>query len=735
MRVFMYCLLASLLLTPALAQESAVTIKRQALQLGPFTVQLAQDQQWFRGIGAVHLNDWPLRDTSCLPIAPATQTRDGISYQRWKLMQIERVGADQAEREKIILHLTGPGWQSLLQQRENVYGHAYVVGADDVKAPQPATATITLLADTYLGLPRLRLQTQLAVSEGEIDWLLERHSWRPSGDLQQVRYFAQRWGTENGGWDSALDDADGFTTTDAMHVRGQQLVLGQGQPRGFGGPAMDFIYGPRGALALWRDPQQPGAYVRGHVTKRAGQPFVAITDQHFIHRGQQATSPWLNIVANPALQTRRQALNWWTQLWDSYGTAVRSAAGIPEPTPVPTVILESWNLKSGHWFEHQTQQLDVLAARGIKRVVMHTLPHPHIRRNNCANFDYSIADYEGGIKALRAFTDAAKERGMEVYGWGGGSLYAKADLVKENPDWTIQNADGRRFHGGYPGTLVAMDFAHHGFQDWYVGQMLHLHREGGIAGLWLDSWMNLHAFGIDHDRDSAFGGPGPHLDGLISCLRRLSKAGMRFITEGVSPLGLSAGNLSDGFTKEAARTGNMNFDILHQASGVEPDADPKHRIKDAELLYRSSLWWRGHDRKGGAGLSTMDYFASLANKGPIALYDRTTDHPPSRLGTMVLAEPTFDHYTKLNLAYYEVLPMMQHRTLIEGGVLWMPTADSSTKQVLFAYHDADLALGSGFAGWSATTLFGKAAPAVDAAGGLAVHETSIIILKQHANND
>ena len=248
-------------------------------------------------------------------------------------------------------------------------------------------------------------------------------------------------------------------------------------------------------------------------------------------------------------------MNIWTHLWDHYGNQLRESAGIPEPEIVQSLYVESWNLGSGRFFEHQLAQLDEIASRGIKRLVLHTLPHPHYRRNCCAHYDYTILDSEGGMAALRAFTDAARQRDIEVYGWAGGSLSVRSPLIKENPHWTIQEPSGRRFDGGYPGTLVALDFAHPEVQNWYIDRMKTLLHEGGIAGMWMDSWMNLHAFGVDQKRPLEYGGPGPHLDGLIQVMKTLSDEGMRFITEGVSPLGLSAGNLGRGFVEGTAATG------------------------------------------------------------------------------------------------------------------------------------------------------------------------------------
>ena len=100
-----------------------------------------------------------------------------------------------------------------------------------------------------------------------------------------------------------------------MRVNGNFIRLGQGQPRVFGGPSLDYCYGPQGFFALWRDEAEPGAYVRGY-NKNPDQSFLSINDQIIAARSQEIRTPWLHLVADQQALNRRQAMNMWTHLWD-----------------------------------------------------------------------------------------------------------------------------------------------------------------------------------------------------------------------------------------------------------------------------------------------------------------------------------------------------------------------------------------------------------------------------------
>ena len=139
-----------------------------------------------------------------------------------------------------------------------------------------------------------------------------------------------------------------------------------------------------------------------------------------------------------------------------------------------------------------------------------------------------------------------------------------------------------------------------------------------------------------------------------------------------------------------------------------------------EMLYRSSLWWRGHAKAGGADLSALEYLSSLAHKGPIALYDNTTDHNPPRLGTLVLKDVHFESYAAMNQAYMTALPYMHEREILDGAVLWHPAGSRSltpgaplsfrindqTPRVLFLLHENHVSLPPSLSDWTATTIFG-----------------------------
>ena len=124
------------------------------LTVGPYSVSLLQDGDRYLGIGAV-AGDWSLRDQNCPPWLLATMSQDGVSYQDWQLQDI-----DQTDDGITRISLGSTGQASLLQLRQNVYGHAYMVGVEQTHDRAVATATVELRSDQYAGLPRLTFATR-----------------------------------------------------------------------------------------------------------------------------------------------------------------------------------------------------------------------------------------------------------------------------------------------------------------------------------------------------------------------------------------------------------------------------------------------------------------------------------------------------------------------------------------------------------------------------------------------
>ena len=255
------------------------------LTVGPYTVTLLQDDEKYLGIGNIALRDWTLRSSECPAWLPATMSREGTTFQQWHVDRIKRTASNDVR-----IYLQGSGQNGLLQMRQNVYGHAYIVGAEQTLHTPTATAVIEIRSDLFAGLPRLSIRHGVEIDGGQIEWILDRHSWQPQNGLKNWRYAAQRWGCEFGGWDAALDSDALFSTEDAMRVNGNFVRLGQGQPRVFGGPSLDYLYGPEGYFALWRDESHAGAYVRGFIRKNPDQSFITMNDQIIAARGQQITT-------------------------------------------------------------------------------------------------------------------------------------------------------------------------------------------------------------------------------------------------------------------------------------------------------------------------------------------------------------------------------------------------------------------------------------------------------------
>lgn len=616
---------------------------------GPWVLQAVTIGTRFLGIGGVWLDRLPLRN-SRIPFCPVVQSTDGHAFDDWRLAGVL------SRPDRLCIRLQTQGQPSWHTGTRNCYGDPNLRPLPERPEPPKATLLMEFHSDRWLALPRLRMRTTFASATCAIDWILERFTWEPGGSTAGLTYIAQRWGTEHGGWECRLDRSASFSTRDAMTVNGKVVDLGSGQPRGGGGPAMDFIHGPRGALCLFREDL---THVRGLVEKRRGATVLSFTDQCWARRARRQSTPWLSVVVCQRRLDDVRAHDLWTRLWDRHVQGLAKRTGIARPAPAPAIFCESWNLGSGRFFDRQAARLPAIADTGVRRVLLHTLPHPHEGRNCCGNYDLSILASEGGTEALRAYTDRAHALGLKVIAWAPGSLHRQSPLLKAHPEWVIRDARGQVYGGGYD-CLAALDFGHPEVQAFYVDSLRALHDDGGIDGVWLDSLVNLHFYGVNLARPASAGGPGPHTAGWLRCMRQLSRAGLSILTEGVGPLGLSAGSIGFAPIRETAQTGNLLFAHLR---GRE------------HLLYRTSLWARGRHQAAGQTISRELYFRTLAHAAPLALYYDTSDnHNPPPAG---LAPPVaIAGYRDLNAVYGQVCSRMQVRQLLpsDAGVLWHPDA-------------------------------------------------------------
>lgn len=675
-------------------------------RVGAFDVTVHARDGLFAGIGQIACDGWPLRERDARH-AVRCETTDGHLFEDWTPARVAS-GAG-----RLTLRFDGLGRAQWHDGTLNCYGDPNVRVGPPVRPPR-ARLTIEFRSGRQRGLPCLRIRTGVRLTGAAADWLQEEWSWAPGGRTAGATYFAQRWGSENGGWEHSLDRNATFSTRDAMTVNGRSVNLGSLQPRGGGGPSLDYIYKPQGALALYRD--RIGT-TRGLAEKRPGETTLRVVDQTWGPRGPVQTSAWLTAVVYRAPRgralTRERAHDLWTRLWGDHTAALAARTGIARIPPRPGIFCESWNMGSGRFFEHQAKFLDAIAATGAKRVFLHTLPHPHKGNNCCGLYDLSILESEGGLPALRRYTDAAHVRGLEVIGWASWHVHNESPLLKRHPDWAVRDRRGHVFGGGYA-MLAALDFGHPAVRRFYLDGMLALRRAGGLDALWLDSVLNGFFYPVNFARAAVHGGPGPQIAGLIEVLAALSMAGLKIVTESATPFGLSCGNIGfQGDVHETALTGNLLF----RALGC------------GELgLYRTNLWARGKEQVAGKGIAPMTYFRALAHAAPIALYYDTSDHPhclspDARLP--LTPPPAIPDLPALNEAYNRVEPLMDVREVLpdDAGVLWHPLvaapadltraltldpARAPGPRVLFSFQQRPVALpGAGWEGLAARSLLNK----------------------------
>jgi len=673
-------------------------------RIGDFTVHWTRSADGNSGIGKITAGNRELRagDVSWTFYA---ETLDGHRFDRWTLNRVD------AEEEGLVARLTSTASRPVLREKRNVYGDPLVSLQTGPVSEETATLKLVFASDRYLGLPRLRVRAELETSS-PVDFLLERYSLELDGTTEGATFFAQRWGTENGGWQSSLDEEAFFSTEDAMFVNGKPHSLGQLQPRLAGGVAMEYFWKADGAVAAWRE---EGGLTKSVSTKPKGSGRLEIIEKHFAGRGQVQTSPWLNIVVYDGRKhgelDESSAHDLWARLWDAFADGLNRRLGIDRPDPVPSLFFESWNLGSGRFFEHQAAQLDYIETTGVRRVMLHTLPHPHLGHNCCALHGLEILESEGGMEALAGYVKDAKSRGLEVYGWATAMMlkegYAnrkareageleKGSLVTANPDWFCRDRDGNLFGSGYQ-ELATYDLTHPDARAYFVDWMKRFHQEAGLDGMWADSFINAWATPLDYSD----GGANPVWPGSLKALAESNAGGMKFVTEGVSPIATSAGNLGMWEDLEGKTTNNIG----------------QHMNVGAHGLYRTTMWVRGKGQEAGKTVTPAFYFQSLANKAPLALMYHSSDVPFNKVGTLRLKPVAIEGYADMNRAYLEVLDLMGVRQLLleQEAVLWHPAEAATTDlssgdwvkdpsevkgpRVLFTFTEREIELpGNGWAG-------------------------------------
>lgn len=650
------------------------------MKLGPFEIDILTNGLSFQGIGRISCNGTALRSGEYFMLPCAIGT-GGERFTRWMLD-----GVEQGDNAGAVVG-SGEGKLSLHTGRTGLYFESdFATLSLERERVAHAVMRLELAADSWLGCPRLRMRTVITSDDCELISVVERGSWELGGTTDGVTYLAQRWGCENGGWECRLDRDTAFSTRDAMAVGGKPCELAQLQARGFGGPSMEYQYSARGALVLFREEQ---GLVRGMADKAPGAATLQYVDESFRDRGPRVDSPWLSVVlyqpSGPWDELR--ARNLWSRFFDHYAASVARRTGISRPMSLPGIGCESWNFGSGRFFEHQKAKLPAIAALGARRVLLHTLPHPHDADNCCGIFDYTIPASEGGIGALREYCDAADRLGLKVIMWIGGALHRNAPLVKKHADWFVRMRDGSVFGAGYH-CLAVLDMGHPRVYRFMRESIERLIVQGGIRGVWVDSLLNAWGHSYSWHRPVHAGGPGPVAPHVIRLLADLSTCGCEIFTEGISPFGMPMGGIGTAEITSTALTGNLQFAKL--ACGPEG-------------LHRTNLWARGDT--GGRGIGKDRYFRLLAMGAPLMVYYNTSDRDREKLGTADLPAPMgIPRYAELNEAYSRVSEnLVVREVLADGrGVLWHPAdngdplgdpSGAAGTRVLFSFGDRPIDIG------------------------------------------
>ena len=378
--------------------------------------------------------------------------------------------------------------------------------------------------------------------------------------------------------------------------------------------------------------------------------------------GIRETTPlyWFALPSGSA--DRWNAVNLWSHFLDNIRHWYASQNGVLDSRPVPTVVWnqpleENFPDSARSWFDWFTQtQLPRMEAAGIRNVILQApwfSDAEVIATSFHAPRSLQISSLLGGREALKRLVAEAHRRGIQVTLWYPSAFSLRSPFLNRHADWTVWKISGIPEDGGW-GDIVVMDTRTDYFQ-YAVDAVTALHREIPFDGLWMDSW-DL-AMATDYSDPQ----PTPQLDRAIALQRRFTQLGLsQIIIEGLGPLGRP-----DAYGDYESHSGPPKN---HPTVKAELE-----RIRNHEyMLYHIGA---------ATYLDLPVYHRTLASGGLINIAN------PDEIDALAPGDRAW--LRSIHRDHRKVMHLMQHRSLLADGDLWLGTAwthDGSGDAVIFAFN-------------------------------------------------
>ncbi|MGI4789354.1 MAG: hypothetical protein ACRYFS_10960 [Janthinobacterium lividum] len=602
---------------------------------------------------------------------PHVETRDGWTLSGYRLTGLTEEG------DTLILEAAALGSVPDLGRRLDMFQFPYV--RTPRRTPEGiGTFRWHLTPETVsFGHPNVRQNAYSGFSyryefhlTHPFHWVLDSGTWEAGGDPEGITLLSLHMAAIGGPMEQTLSrQGKGYTSAetfekgssnnaDVFHdyandPNDEYILPIQAQLRGAGGALFDTQYGAEGLLFCY---YAEADYYRTLVEWQPKNIGIGHLDQHFFPKTQDYLTPakYILAAATPGL-TRIDALNFWTDAYDSISLLWQKQAGLPRVEPEPGFGLDTCGGAGEHigyppadLFDRWEARLPWMQEMGYKTFYVtgfgnhagHDLPFVS---NMCTPFDYHVHARYGGPERFREFCAAAHARGIKIATWIGVPAQS-APIIRQHPEWMIRYDNGAPWDGNYSNLVAAS--LRLGFHDWLLDELRYL-KDLGLDCVFFDSYHNLWAMPINYTDPQLV----PQFKDLMAFQSDCEKIGLTTWVESFSPFGLTAA----GFWRQYGETPELSY-VTHYR-GLADDT-------------------RSNDFTNGV-LSPSIYFRMLANKAPIGMSVMELDNAPFQGEVNMPPE-----IGPMNHAYNALLPAMQVRTLLaDGSVEWY--APETGRRALF----------------------------------------------------
>jgi len=651
---------------------------------GDVKIQLMLEDREVLGIGKVSVGEVELRDGS-RPIRPHIDTPHGVHYERFHLVDVEEDGSGQTCVQTMAEGRRGiRGEYADQYQNQLVFPSAERGPIEDKLEWLLAPATLVLGGRQWFGFS---YNWRFRSEERHVHRLLVESTWEIGGRITGNTLLHQ--GQVNppvyeGSAESAFTTCCLKTLDRLGDPGGVSYQLG---PRGGLVQAFDFQYSQQGALfQYWPDLGS----IRSLIEKPKGADVLFILDEMLFTLDKKVTTPAKCVLFTPPGEDWSDSIarDLWLEAHQFAYGRIREKAGVELTVPKPEVGHSYSTYVKDDRLRIKVAGQDVppeemlyaladhalpkLAQQGIKRLFPSPVHESDVSEHGydyklqeglhgdlhvssvCAPHRYRPAEFWGGMEAWKYLARKAHEVGIELGIWVGLHLSHRAPILKEHPEYAIQDVNTMPHGGGYGWKcIVSMDW-HSGVRDWIFNDIKAWKEEGGIDYVFIDSWANMGLLPrnyAEHMRTN-----WEPLNGFFSDLQRIGIHSISF--EGISPFGYSRIGMAD-----------LRSEAREPMPGVVGQNDWG--------------WWLGNEDMACG----MLFCVSPMNRSEQQMREALFRMCASRAQLIYQGVGQWPElpgwWAELNHLYLQALPFMQMRSLLpEGkGVLWR----SAQAQVLFAY--------------------------------------------------